>query len=68
MYPIMNFLPILSPHRLQDNGLPFCVSEGTLQCPCLENFAGAFCDECAEGYFGFPNCSCKNLNSTVTQF
>ena len=43
-----------------DNGLPFCVSEGTLQCPCLENYSGAFCNECAEGYFGFPECERKN--------
>ena len=42
-----------------ENGLPFCVAEGTLQCPCLENFNGTFCDECANGYFGFPDCNRK---------
>ena len=47
--------------RLMENGLPFCVAEGTLQCPCLENFNGTFCDECANGYFGFPDCNRKNL-------
>ena len=45
--------------RLMENGLPFCVAEGTLQCPCLENFNGTFCDECANGYFGFPDCNRK---------
>ncbi|TRY60964.1 hypothetical protein TCAL_05712 [Tigriopus californicus] len=42
---------------LQDNGMPFCVAEGVVQCPCLENFSGAFCDQCAEGYFNFPECT-----------
>ena len=46
-----------------ENGLPFCVAEGTLQCPCLENYNGTFCDECADGYFGFPDCDRKWLNN-----
>ena len=46
--------------RLTESGTPVCVSEGSLQCPCLENFAGAFCDECAEGYFNFPECTRKD--------
>lgn len=48
---------------LMENGLPFCVAEGQLQCPCLENFNGTFCDECAEGYFGFPDCNPCECNS-----
>ena len=44
--------------RLMDNGIPFCVSDtGELECPCLPNFAGAFCDQCAPGFFNFPECS-----------
>ena len=49
---------------LMENGLPFCVAEGTLQCPCLENFSGAFCDECAEGFFGFPDCNRKFMKDS----
>jgi hypothetical protein len=44
---------------LMENGLPFCVAEGTLQCPCLENFSGIFCNECTKGYFEFPECKRK---------
>jgi hypothetical protein len=44
-----------------DNGLPFCVADGSseVQCPCLENFSGAFCKECKEGYYNFPECTRK---------
>lgn len=47
---------------LADNGIPVCVAEGTLQCPCLPNFDGAFCDQCAEGYFNFPECQREECN------
>ena len=45
-----------------ERGVPFCVSEGTLQCPCKRQFGGAFCDECAPGYYNFPTCTseCEN--------
>ena len=26
------------------------------QCPCKPNYTGAKCDQCAPGYYGFPNC------------
>ena len=52
-------------NRLMDNGFPFCVAEGSteVQCPCLENFSGAFCKECKEGYYNFPECSRNETNS-----
>ncbi len=45
--------------RLSDDGIPICVAEGRLQCPCLYNFNGSFCDECALGYWNFPDCQRK---------
>ena len=27
------------------------------RCSCKENFAGPFCDVCANGYFNYPHCS-----------
>ena len=51
---------------LQDSGIPFCVAAGVLQCPCKENFAGAFCNECAEGYFNFPECT-RKINHGINQ-
>lgn len=49
---------------LQASGIPFCVAEGSteVQCPCLPNFTGAFCKECAEGFFNFPECTRKSSN------
>ena len=39
-------------------GAPVCTSGGQdLQCPCKENFGGAFCDECAPGFYNFPECT-----------
>lgn len=35
-------------------------------CPCKTNFAGALCKECAESYYGFPECKacqCNKLGS-----
>ena len=29
------------------------------RCTCKPNFSGAKCEQCAEGYFGFPNCQSK---------
>jgi len=26
------------------------------QCPCKPSYTGAKCDQCAAGYYGFPNC------------
>ena len=44
--------------REDDQGYPVCTSGGeAMQCPCKENFAGEFCDQCAEGYFNFPECT-----------
>ena len=31
-----------------------CSEEG--KCTCKDNYAGDKCDECIEGFFGFPNC------------
>ena len=42
-----------------ESGLPVCTAEGSLQCPCLENYNGTFCDECADEYYGFPDCQGK---------
>lgn len=39
-----------------DSGLPVCVVDDKIQCPCLKNFTGTFCDECAQGFHNFPNC------------
>jgi hypothetical protein len=54
-----NEILIKSSYRLMDNGLPFCVADGSseIQCPCLENFSGAFCKECKEGFYNFPECT-----------
>ncbi|KAJ8033108.1 Laminin subunit alpha [Holothuria leucospilota] len=32
-------------------------STGT--CLCKDNFAGSYCDRCATGYFGYPNCDAE---------
>ena len=45
--------------RLDESGVPVCVSEDSAQCPCLENFSGQFCDQCAPGYYNFPECQRK---------
>ena len=42
---------------MDERGIPFCVSDtGEIQCPCKDNFAGEFCDKCADGYYNFPEC------------
>ena len=41
------------------NGIPYCGEGAEATCPCLENFDGAFCDQCAPGYFNFPDCERK---------
>jgi hypothetical protein len=55
----LNEILMKSSSRLMDNGLPFCVADGSseIQCPCLENFSGAFCKECKEGFYNFPECT-----------
>ena len=52
--------------RLDERGIPFCVSDtGEVQCPCKENFAGEFCDQCAPGYYNFPECKRKLLSPKI---
>ena len=51
--------------RLDESGVPVCVSEGSNQCPCNENFGGQFCDECAPGYYNFPECKRKYIFSSI---
>lgn len=36
----------------KDNGK--CNENG--QCNCKENFAGDKCDQCAQGFYGWPEC------------
>lgn len=31
------------------------------QCPCKPSYTGAKCDQCAPGYYGFPNCRSEYL-------
>jgi len=51
-----------------DNGIPVCTSVGEeLQCPCKDNFGGEFCDECAEGYFNFPECTPCECNPQTSE-
>jgi len=52
------------------NGLPFCVADGSseVQCPCLDNFSGQFCNECAPGFFNFPECTRKQVIKTFNLF
>lgn len=41
-------------------------AEETGQCECRPQFLAPHCDDCSEGYFGYPNCRpCEcNLNGT----
>ena len=67
-YPDCKACPCYPDGTLEDEtGLPICVTEGgegsggggsgsNLQCPCKENYGGTFCDECAPGYYNFPDC------------
>ena len=61
-YPDCKPCPCFPEGTLEDgsSGLPVCVIEdevgSDLQCPCRENYSGAFCDECAPGYYNFPDC------------
>lgn len=34
-------------------------NEQTGQCECSSNYAGLHCDECKNGYYGYPACICK---------
>ena len=52
--------------RSDENGIPVCTSGEDLQCPCKENFGGAFCDECKEGYYNFPECTRKFVEVWIT--
>ena len=64
----------ISYYSADDNGIPVCTSGGEeLQCPCKDNFGGEFCDECAEGYFNFPECTRKWItvileNQTILEY
>ena len=41
----------------------------TGHCECKTNFIGGVnCDECVEGYFGFPNCQGKYLCSFKNKY
>ena len=48
--------------RLVENyqGLNLLLKDGQPEeegiCECKENFSGQFCNECADGYFNFPEC------------
>ena len=33
--------------------------DGEGNCECLENYRGSQCNQCNEGYYGFPNCKRK---------
>lgn len=33
--------------------------DGDGRCECLENYSGPNCDQCNEGFYGFPNCKRK---------
>lgn len=33
--------------------------DGEGNCECLENYSGSQCNQCNEGYYGFPNCKRK---------
>lgn len=39
----------------------------TGQCICREGFIGRRCDNCAPGYYGYPNCQRCNCNRHGTQ-
>ena len=43
------------------------MAEGSteVQCPCLDNYSGAFCNECAEGYYNFPECIRKTKKGLI---
>ena len=44
-------------YRLDESGIPFCFTDtGIVQCPCRNNFGGEFCNECADGFYNFPEC------------
>ena len=33
--------------------------DGEGNCECLDNYRGSQCNQCNEGYYGFPNCKRK---------
>ena len=33
-------------------------------CQCREGFTGKYCDQCAHGFFGYPNCQTCNCNKS----
>ena len=51
-----------------------CQTQGTIalvcgktdgECLCNKNIVGENCDRCADGFFGFPECTKGNFNSLV---
>ena len=55
--------PCFTEGTLEDANSGPCVTEASedetgsdLQCPCRENYSGTLCDECAPGYYNFPDC------------
>ena len=35
------------------------------QCECRNNFGNTKCDQCAHGYFDFPQCTCKYSHNNI---
>ena len=44
---------------------PVCNAE-TGQCPCKTNIIGMDCSKCADGFFGFPNCTACGCHDAGT--
>ena len=51
-------LPIMSAVWSGERG---CGSNGTVQvkCSCKSNVVGENCDQCVDGFYGFPNCQSR---------
>ena len=43
-----------------------CTSSGV--CSCKSNVVGTKCSACNSGYYGFPNCQGRNLNTLKIKF
>ena len=57
--------PLCQPCDCNYNGTRDEVCQvGGGQCPCKPNYTGLDCDQCAPGFYNFPECKCKLIGGT----